>query len=213
LKDDYYEFKISDSKYRCPFCYTKDYSLTDFLRHASRMAGNSRKTIKDIVKHSVLIILWYLNVNVDKNKPLDVNIASDKPFGVGIASGKSINLNVANHKSLGMNVTKCQLSNVNVADSFIAAMVEGHYVTDEYVQVKNLIIEDLSFSKVEETDSSCQISMAVATSVSQLEDIPMAPPDPMIRKTLETGLNQSLESAESEANHTIFYSTIPTQYS
>ncbi|RHN40566.1 hypothetical protein MtrunA17_Chr8g0356091 [Medicago truncatula] len=147
------------------------------------MAGNSRKTIKDIAKHSVLItyMQWYLNVNVDKNKPLDVNIASDKPFGVSIASGKSVNLSVANQKSLGMNVTKCQLPNVNVADSFVATMeeyikepVEGHSVTDEYVQLKNLIIEDSSFSKVEETDSSCQISMDVATSVSQLEDIPMA---------------------------------------
>jgi len=48
LKYDYYEFKISDLKYRCPFCYNKDYSLTDLLRHASRMVGNLRKTIKDI---------------------------------------------------------------------------------------------------------------------------------------------------------------------
>jgi len=38
-------------------------------------------------------------------------------------------------------------------------------------------------------------------------------PDPKIRKTLEIGLNQSLEYAESKANHTIFDSTIPTQYS
>jgi hypothetical protein len=61
---EYYNFKISDSIYRCPFCYNKDYSLTDLLRHASRMAGNSRKTIKDIAKHSVLIIYIerYLNV-------------------------------------------------------------------------------------------------------------------------------------------------------
>jgi hypothetical protein len=70
LKDDSYNFKISDSIYRCPFCYNKDYSLTDHLRHASRMADNSRKTIKDIAKHSVLItyIQSYLNVKVDENK-------------------------------------------------------------------------------------------------------------------------------------------------
>jgi hypothetical protein len=55
LKDDYYNFKISDSIYRCPFCYNKDYTLTDLLRHASRIAGNSRKNIKDIAKHSILI--------------------------------------------------------------------------------------------------------------------------------------------------------------
>ncbi|AES66546.2 XS zinc finger protein [Medicago truncatula] len=41
LKDDYYKFEISDSIYRCPFCYNKDYSLSDLLRHASRIAGNS----------------------------------------------------------------------------------------------------------------------------------------------------------------------------
>ncbi|AES97025.1 hypothetical protein MTR_5g044360 [Medicago truncatula] len=46
--DDYNEFKIYDSKYRCLFCYNKDYFLTDLLRHASRIAGNSCKTIKDI---------------------------------------------------------------------------------------------------------------------------------------------------------------------
>jgi hypothetical protein len=67
LKDDYYNFKISDSIYRCPFCYNKDYSLTDLLRHASRIAGNSRKNIKDIAKHSVLMtyIQSCLNVKND----------------------------------------------------------------------------------------------------------------------------------------------------
>jgi len=55
LKDDYHKFKISDSIYRCPFCYNKDYFLTNLLRHASRMASNSRKTIKDIIKHFILI--------------------------------------------------------------------------------------------------------------------------------------------------------------
>jgi hypothetical protein len=54
LKDDYYNFKISDSIYCCPFCYNEDYSLTDLLRHASRIAGNSRKTVKDIAKHYAL---------------------------------------------------------------------------------------------------------------------------------------------------------------
>jgi len=88
LKDDYYNFKIFDSIYRCLFCYNKDYSLTDLLRYASIIAGNSCKTIKDIAKHYVLItyIQSYLNVKVDENKPLDVNIVSDKPHGVGIAS-------------------------------------------------------------------------------------------------------------------------------
>jgi len=98
LKDDYYKFKIFDSIYRCPFCYNKYYFLTDLLRHASRMAGNTRKTIKDIAKHSILItyIQIYLDVKVDENKPPDVNIVSDKPLGVGITSCKSFNLSVTN---------------------------------------------------------------------------------------------------------------------
>ncbi|CAJ2667684.1 unnamed protein product [Trifolium pratense] len=68
LKDDYYTFKISDSTYRCPFCCNKDYSLSDLLRHAYRMSGNLRKTIKDIAKHSVLItyINWYVKVKFDE---------------------------------------------------------------------------------------------------------------------------------------------------
>ena len=38
------------------------------MRHASKMAGNSRKTIKDIAKDSILImyIKRYLNVKVDE---------------------------------------------------------------------------------------------------------------------------------------------------
>jgi len=113
------------------------------------MAGNSRKTIKDIAKPYILImyIQRYLNVKVDKNKPHDVNIARDKPPGVSIASGKSVNLSVDNQKSLGMHVTKGQLPNVNVVESFVGTMeeyikepVKGHVVTDEYVHVKDLIV-------------------------------------------------------------------------
>ena len=92
----------------------------------------------------------YLNIKVNKNKPPDVNITSD---GVGIASGESVNLIVPNQKSLGVNVTKGGLPNVNVADSFVATMeeyikepIEGHSVTDEYVQVKNLMVTSVPIS-------------------------------------------------------------------
>ncbi|RHN60281.1 putative XS domain-containing protein [Medicago truncatula] len=112
LKDDYYKdkLKISDSTYRCPFCYNKDYySLSELLRHASRILGDSRETDKEIAKHSALkmYIEGYLNVKVDK----------DKPPGVSIASDKSVNLSVANEKSLIMNVAEGQLLNANVADN------------------------------------------------------------------------------------------------
>ncbi|KAK2400521.1 XH/XS domain-containing protein [Trifolium repens] len=72
LKDDYYNFKISDSIYRCPFCYNKDYSLTDLLRHASRIAGNSRKKIKDIAKHSVLITYMQSCLNVKDDETFSI---------------------------------------------------------------------------------------------------------------------------------------------
>ena len=56
-------------------------------------------------------------------------------------------MSVANQKPFIINVTKGQLSNVNVANSFVPTMeeyikepVEGHYVANEYVQVKNLIV-------------------------------------------------------------------------
>jgi len=77
LKDDYYQFEISDSIYRCLFCYNKDYSLTDLLRHASRMADNSLKPIKDIARHSVLIsyilrILTTLTEEIDVARTTEV---------------------------------------------------------------------------------------------------------------------------------------------
>ncbi|XP_045791266.1 uncharacterized protein LOC123885971 [Trifolium pratense] len=76
LKDDYYEFKISDSTYLCPFYYNKDYSLSNLLRHASIMAGNSHKMIKDIAKYSVLItyVNWYVKVKDDEGFSIFNNV-------------------------------------------------------------------------------------------------------------------------------------------
>jgi hypothetical protein len=71
LKDDYYKLEIFDSIYRCPFCYNKDYSLSDLLRHASRIADNSRKPIKDIARHSVLIT-YILRIITTLKEEIDV---------------------------------------------------------------------------------------------------------------------------------------------
>ncbi|WJX74433.1 hypothetical protein P8452_58087 [Trifolium repens] len=50
LKDGHYRLK-----YRCPFCNNKDYdSLTELMRHASRITGDSRETVKESAKHSAL---------------------------------------------------------------------------------------------------------------------------------------------------------------
>ncbi|RHN43583.1 putative Zinc finger-XS domain-containing protein [Medicago truncatula] len=84
LTDDYYEIEISDSVYRCPFCYNKDYSLSDLLRHASRIADNSRKTVKDIARHSILItyilrILTTLKEEIDVARTTEAFPTSVKP--------------------------------------------------------------------------------------------------------------------------------------
>ena len=71
MTDDYYKFKTFDSIYRCPFCYNNDYSFTDLLRHAFRIASNSRKTVKDIAKHSVLI-MYILRILMPLNEEIDV---------------------------------------------------------------------------------------------------------------------------------------------
>jgi hypothetical protein len=71
LKDDYYKIEISDSIYRCPFCYNKDYSLSDLLRHASRISGNSCKPNKDIARHTVLIT-YILRIFTQLKEEIDV---------------------------------------------------------------------------------------------------------------------------------------------
>ncbi|TKY48414.1 Factor of DNA methylation 4 [Spatholobus suberectus] len=80
LKNDRYEFKISKSSYRCPFCPGKqDYLLNELLKHALRFVKDSRSMrIKDVAKHSALqlYIKRYLDVN-DRSEKI-VNDRSGK---------------------------------------------------------------------------------------------------------------------------------------
>ncbi|KAI5413461.1 hypothetical protein KIW84_057874, partial [Lathyrus oleraceus] len=79
LKDDYYHnLQITDSTFRCPFCSNKDYhSLTDLLRHASRIASDSHgETVREIAKHSALE--RSLDVVIAKDKSPIVNTAEDE---------------------------------------------------------------------------------------------------------------------------------------
>ncbi|RHN76090.1 putative XS domain-containing protein [Medicago truncatula] len=121
LKDDYYKdkLKISDSTYRCPFCDNKDYySLSELLRHASRIVGDSGEAVKDVAKHSALemYIESYGDVIVGKdNLTAIISIDNDKT-AVGSVSDKSVNLSIANEKSLIMNDAEGHLGNVNVED-------------------------------------------------------------------------------------------------
>jgi hypothetical protein len=119
LKDDYYKdkLKISDSTYRCPFCYNKDYySLSELLRHTSTIVGDLHETVKDIAKHSALemYIESYGDVKVGKDKSPVVR--NDKSPAVSTASDKSINFSITNEKSLVKNVAKGSLVNVNLGD-------------------------------------------------------------------------------------------------
>ncbi|XP_058776998.1 protein INVOLVED IN DE NOVO 2-like [Vicia villosa] len=74
LKDNYHKLQISDATFRCPFCLNKDYySLTDLLRHASRIVADVHgETVKEIAKHSVLV--RYLDSKISENKSNDMNV-------------------------------------------------------------------------------------------------------------------------------------------
>ncbi|XP_058777000.1 factor of DNA methylation 4-like [Vicia villosa] len=114
LKHDYHKLEVSDSTFRCPFCFNKDYySLTELLRHASRIAADSHgETVKEIAKHSALE--RYLDFKISGNKSHDMmNVDTDMSLNVSSAEGQSFNLNVAKGKS----------PRVNVADDQSLAMV------------------------------------------------------------------------------------------
>lgn len=115
LKDDYYKFKISISKYRCPFCNNKkDYTLNELLRHASRIAGVSRgETVKDIAKHAALerYIERYLDVKNSKDHLPDLDIAKDKLPGEDVVKD--------NHLP-DVNITKDHLDDVNVGKDYLS---------------------------------------------------------------------------------------------
>lgn len=115
LKDDYYKFKISISKYRCPFCNNKkDYTLNELLRHASRIAGVSRgETVKDKAKHAALerYIERYLDVKNSKDHLPDLDIAKDKLPGEDVVKD--------NHLP-DVNITKDHLDDVNVGKDYLS---------------------------------------------------------------------------------------------
>jgi pyruvate-formate lyase-activating enzyme len=83
LKDGYYRLKLSGSTYRCPFCNNKDYdSLSELLRHASRITGDSRETVKESAKHSAL------EMYIGKDKLPAVKTGQDKSATVKTGKGK-----------------------------------------------------------------------------------------------------------------------------
>ncbi|KAI5447049.1 hypothetical protein KIW84_014772 [Lathyrus oleraceus] len=100
LKDDYYKLEIYDSIIRCPFCLNKDYySVSDLLRHASRIAGDLHgETVKEIAKHSAL--------ESAKDKLPRVNVADDKSLNVCIDKARSVNENAVKDQSLDVVIAK-----------------------------------------------------------------------------------------------------------
>jgi hypothetical protein len=138
LKDDHNKFII----YCFMFCYNKDYSLTDLLRHASRMAGNSRKMIKDIVKHSLLItyIQRYLNVKVDETFDI-INNGTTEINNEFVVGNNRIN------ESYARILTQLQ-EEINVAwmtEAFLTSVepVKKHLVTKPIVSMEKIDALDL----------------------------------------------------------------------
>ncbi|CAI8592332.1 unnamed protein product [Vicia faba] len=106
LKDDYYKLEVSDSTFRCPFCFNKDYySLTDLLRHAIRIADDMHdETVKEIAKHSAL--QRYLDSKISENKSRDMNVAKDKSARVDVADDKSLNVRIDKAQSVNASAVK-----------------------------------------------------------------------------------------------------------
>ncbi|CAL5200158.1 unnamed protein product [Lathyrus oleraceus] len=123
LKDDYYKLEIYDSIIRCPFCLNKDYySLSDLLRHASRIAGDLHgETVREIAKHSALERYLDFKIsddkshvrNVDTDKSHVRNVDTDKSLHVNSAKDKLLRVNVVDDKSLNVCIDKAQSVNAN----------------------------------------------------------------------------------------------------
>ncbi|XP_058748391.1 factor of DNA methylation 4-like [Vicia villosa] len=134
LKDNYHELEISDSIFRCPFCFNKDYySLTDLLRHASRIAADVHaETVREIAKHSALV--RYLDfkisedkshdMNVDNVNSLNVNTAEDKSHDMmNVDTDMSHNVNVGDDKSLNVSIDKAPSVNVNAVNDHDQSLI------------------------------------------------------------------------------------------
>ncbi|WJX69592.1 hypothetical protein P8452_53813 [Trifolium repens] len=142
LKDGDYRLKISGSTYRCPFCKHKDYySWSELLRHAARIAGDSRETVKESARHSALEMYIgkyklpsvktgqdkfaavktgqdkFAAVKTGQGKSAAVKTCQDKLAAVKTAQDKSASscINVDKDRSHNANVAKNQSSNVTVA--------------------------------------------------------------------------------------------------
>ncbi|CAK8536089.1 unnamed protein product [Lathyrus sativus] len=115
LKDDYYKLEISDSTFRCPFCFNKDYySLSELLRHASRIADDLHgETVKEIAKHSALE--RYLDFRISEDKSHDRNVDTDKSPRVNVSDSKSLSVSIDKAQSVNANAVKDRSCDVGIA--------------------------------------------------------------------------------------------------
>ncbi|XP_050883996.1 factor of DNA methylation 4 [Lathyrus oleraceus] len=145
LKDDYYHnLQITDSTFRCPFCSNKDYySLTDLLRHASRIAADShRETVREIAKHSALERYIHFqisqhNINVDTDMSLTVTSAEAQSFDVNVSKRKSPRVNVADHNSFYASIGKPHSVDLNAVKDHSLDMVIAEDRSLDVVIAKN----------------------------------------------------------------------------
>ncbi|XP_058762137.1 factor of DNA methylation 4-like [Vicia villosa] len=132
LKDDYHKLQVSDSTFRCPICFNKDYySLTELLRHASRIAADSHgETVTEIARHSALERYLHFKIsdnkshdmmNVDTDMSLNVSSAEGQSFNVSSDKAQSVTENAVEDRSLAMVIAKDKSPVVNTTaeDEFV----------------------------------------------------------------------------------------------
>ncbi|XP_058748346.1 factor of DNA methylation 4-like [Vicia villosa] len=166
LKDDHYKLEVSDSTFRCPFCFNKDYySLTDLLRHASRIADDVHgETVKEIGRHSALERYLDFKISEDKSDDMmdvdtdrsrSVNVAKDKASRVNVSDGKSLNGNAVKDRSLDVGIAKGKSPVVNTGeDEFVWPWMvvlannvtefdpkSGKYLGKSYRKIKDELLE------------------------------------------------------------------------
>ncbi|CAI8611722.1 unnamed protein product [Vicia faba] len=140
LKDDYHKLQVSNSTFRCPFCFNKDYySMTELLRHAARIAGDLHaETVKEIAKHSALQRYLDFKISQDKSHD-DMDVDTDKSVNVTSAEGQSFNMYAAKGKSPRVNVADDKSFNVSI---------------DKVLSVSENAVEDQSLDMVIAKDKS-----------------------------------------------------------
>ena len=93
LKDGLVNVRFSDHIFRCPYCRgSRDYTYSDLLRHASRIARESRSAgLEEKARHMGLeeFLEWDLHAKTKCSESTNGNISSHKTSGNTVSSHKT----------------------------------------------------------------------------------------------------------------------------